>query len=170
MSQNNANNSGASNASATVENLIKQYGSRHVVGNLEVCSLPDLAISELEVRVDTGAKTSSLHVDNIKTCKLNGKRAVQFDIHPDIHNVDRMVTCKAEVHDIRRIKSSNGAAEQRYVIKTPIQLGDINWDIEITLTNRADMSYLMLLGREALGNRFLVDPSDVYICSEVNSD
>ncbi len=136
-----------------------------VVGILEACELPALTISELEVRVDTGAKTSSLHVDNIVKCKINGKRGVQFDIHPDIHNVSRMVTCKAEIHDIRRIKSSNGASEQRYVIKTPIKLGDLEWDIEITLTDRSDMSYLMLLGREALSGRFLVDPSEVFLSS-----
>ena len=140
---------------------------KHIVGNLEVCGLPELNIAEIEVRVDTGAKTSSLHVDNITTCKLGGKRAVQFDLHPDIHNVDHIVVCKAEVHDIRRIKSSNGVSEQRYVIRTPITLGDLTWEIEITLTNRADMSYLMLLGREGLGDKFLVDPSDVYIYSQM---
>ena len=141
--------------------------NKNIVGNLEVCALPDLNIPEIEVRVDTGAKTSSLHVDNIKTCKHEGKRAVTFDLHPDIHNVEHIVKCIAEVHDIRRIKSSNGVAEQRYVIKTPITLGDLTWEIEITLTNRADMSYLMLLGREGLGDKFLVDPSDVYIYSQL---
>ncbi len=137
-----------------------------IVGNLEVVELPELTISELEVRVDTGAKTSSLHVDNIVKCKLDGKRAVQFDIHPDIHNVSKIVSCKAEIHDIRRIKSSNGTSEQRYVIKTPMVIGGLTFDIEITLTDRSDMSYLMLLGREGLGNRFLVDPSQVFLCSD----
>lgn len=137
--------------------------TKKIVGNLEMVSLPELAINEMEVRVDTGAKTSSLHVDNIKKCTVNGKPGVEFDIHPDFHNVSTVVSCKAVVHDMRKIKSSNGVSEQRYVIKTPITLGDEAWSIEITLTDRRDMSYLMLLGREGLGTRFLVDPSEVFL-------
>lgn len=136
------------------------------VGNLEICNLPDLGIHEMEVRVDTGAKTSSLHVDNIQKCSIKGKPGVKFDIHPDFHNVSRVQTCTAYIHDMRKIKSSNGVSEQRYVIKTPIKLGKSEWEIEITLTNRSDMSYLMLLGREGLGKRFLVDPSEVFVASE----
>lgn len=138
---------------------------KKIIGNLEICGLPALAIKEMEVRVDTGAKTSSLHVDNIEKCSINGKPAVQFDIHPDFHNVSKIVKCKAVIHDMRKIKSSNGVSEQRYVIKTPISLGELEWEIEITLTDRRDMSYLMLLGREGLGSRFLVDPSQVFLGS-----
>jgi hypothetical protein len=67
---------------------------------------------------------------------------------------------------MRKVKSSNGTSEQRYVIETPIVLGEENWSIEITLTDRSDMSYLILLGREALGKRFLVDPSKVFLGSK----
>lgn len=137
--------------------------NKTIIGRLESIALPELAIPELEVRVDTGAKTSSLHVDNIVKYIKKGQPYVQFDIHPDIHNVNRLVTCNTEIFDIRNIKSSNGEAEQRYVIKTPISLGSKTWSIEITLTNRSDMNYLMLLGREALGTAFLVDPSKVFL-------
>lgn len=134
-----------------------------VIGALETCSLPDLGITDMTVRIDTGAKTSSLHVDNLKKYVENSKTFVSFDLHPEIHNVETIVQCKAAVTDIRKIKSSNGSAEQRYVITTPIQLGEFHWNIEITLTNRADMNYLMLLGREGLGEQFLVDPSLVFL-------
>lgn len=134
-----------------------------IIGCLETCSLPELAINDMNVRVDTGAKTSSLHVDNLVKYTKDGVTRVQFDIHPDVHNVSHIVTCHAKVSDIRKIKSSNGESEQRYVIKTPIKLGEHAWDIEITLTNRADMSYLMLLGRGGLGDFFLVDPSEVFL-------
>ena len=137
-----------------------------IIGKLESIALPDLAIEDLQVRVDTGAKTSSLHVDNIKKSKVDGAFHVTFDIHPDVHNVDRIITCKAPISDIRKIKSSNGTAEQRYVIETTVVLGSQSWPIEITLTDRSDMSYLMLFGREALGTRFLVDPSKVYLGSK----
>lgn len=90
---------------------------------------------------------------------------VKFDLHPDVYNVEEIVSCEAPIHDIRRVKSSNGTSEQRYVILTPVQLGDNNWSIEITLTDRSDMSYLMLFGREAIGKKFLVDPSKVFVSS-----
>ncbi|PKF63791.1 ATP-dependent zinc protease [Psychromonas sp. psych-6C06] len=138
---------------------------KKIIGRLESIALPELGISELEVRVDTGAKTSSLHVDNIVKYLHKGKPSVKFDIHPDIHNVSRLISCKAVISDIRNIKSSNGAAEQRYVIKTPMVLGDETWPIEITLTDRADMNYLMLFGREAIGDRLLVDASQVFLAS-----
>ncbi|AWB57548.1 MULTISPECIES: ATP-dependent zinc protease [unclassified Colwellia] len=136
-----------------------------IIGRLETIALPELAIADIQVRVDTGAKTSSLHVDNIVKFKKDGKIMVRFDLHPDVYNVDEMISCEAPIHDIRRVKSSNGTSEQRYVILTPVQLGDINWSIEITLTDRSDMSYLMLFGREAIGKRFLVDPSKVFVSS-----
>lgn len=140
--------------------------NKKIIGRLESIALPELGIDALEVRVDTGAKTSSLHVDNIKKSIVKGVHRVTFDIHPDAHNVERIVTCSAPVSDIRKVKSSNGTAEQRYVIETPIKLGDESWAIEITLTDRSDMSYLMLFGREAIGTRFLVDPSKVFLGSK----
>lgn len=136
-----------------------------IVGVLEQCSLPELGITDLKVRVDTGAKTSSLHVDNIKTIKKNGKPWVSFDIHPNIYNVEELISTSAKLVDIRWIKSSNGNREQRYVVNTALLLGDRTWDIQLTLTNRSDMNYLMLLGREAMQKNILVDPSATFLCS-----
>ena len=93
---------------------------------------------------------------------------MQFDIHPDIYDVNSIVTCCTPICDIRRIKSSNGEAQERYVIKTPIELGDMSWPIEITLTDRSDMSYLMLFGREGMGDRILVDPSQTFLLSTLS--
>ena len=133
---------------------------------MESIALPELGISDLQVRVDTGAKTSSLHVDNINRSIVDGIHCVSFDIHPDLHNVKRIERCIVPISDMRNVKSSNGTSEQRYVIKTPVTLGKEQWAIEITLTDRSDMSYLMLFGREALGSRFLVDPSKVFLGSQ----
>jgi len=137
-----------------------------IIGRLESIALPELAIEDLQVRVDTGAKTSSLHVDNIKKSIINGVHSVTFDIHPDVHNVDTILQCTAPISDMRKVKSSNGTTEQRYVIQTPVVLGKEEWSIEITLTDRSDMNYLMLFGREAIGSRFLVDPSKVFLGSK----
>ncbi len=137
-----------------------------IIGSIECCDLPLLGIFDMQMRVDTGAKTSSLHVDNLSRFKKNGKPWIKFDIHPNVHNVTEIVTCEAELHDMRNIKSSNGAAEERYVIKTDIRLGDQSWPIEITLTNRSDMSYLMLFGREGMSDRVLVDPSKRFLLND----
>ncbi len=136
-----------------------------IIGRLENLELPELGIDLLTVRVDSGAQTSSLHVDNMKRIKLGGKPAISFDIHPEVHNVDAVVNCKAHIYDIRKIKSSNGETEQRYVIETKARLGQLEWSIQITLTDRSDMTYMMLLGRQAMGKRFLIDPSKVFAAS-----
>jgi hypothetical protein len=140
--------------------------NRIIIGHIENIKLPELAIEQLTVRVDTGAQTSSLHVDNIECITIANKPAVAFDIHPEIHNVEKIVRCKALLHDIRKIKSSNGISEQRYVIKTSAILGKHNWSIEITLTDRSDMTYLMLLGRQALGENFYIDAASTFIATE----
>ena len=140
------------------------------VGCIESCDLPELEIVDLHIRVDTGAKTSSLHVDNIARRKDGGKVWIHFDIHPDIHNVENVLTCKARLRDVRSVKSSNGETEERYVIRTLIRLGQKQWPIDITLTDRSDMSYLMLLGREAMGDRLLVDPSASFLLDDDSGD
>lgn len=140
-----------------------QSKDKMIIGRLESIALPELGIKDMQVRVDTGAKTSSLHVDNIVKYMECGTPWVKFDIHPDIHNVKKLISCKAVLSDIRKIKSSNGTSEERYVIETAMTLGKETWPIEITLTDRADMNYLMLFGREAIGKRLLVDPSKVFL-------
>ena len=145
---------------------MKNITDRLIIGHVENIHLPDLGICQLTARVDTGAQTSSLHVDNIQRTDIEKKPAVSFDIHPEIHNVDKTVRCTALLHDVRKVKSSNGMSEQRYVIKTPAILGDHQWDIEITLTNRSDMTYLMLLGRQALANHFYIDAANAFIASD----
>lgn len=139
--------------------------NKMVIGNLEVCDLPELAIHGMQVRIDTGAKTSSLHVDNIEPYEKDGVRWVRFDLHPDVHHVDTIVRCEAPITDVRKIKSSNGGSERRFVITTLFGLGEQQWPIEITLTDRSDMSYLMLFGREGMGERVLVDPSATFLVS-----
>ena len=137
--------------------------NKMIIGNIENCDLPDLGIFNLQVRVDTGAKTSSLHVDNLSRYQQSGKPWVKFNLHPNIHNVDEVVECSSPLEDVRRIKSSNGVSEERYVISTTFQLGDISWPIEMTLTNRSDMSYLMLFGRQGMGDKVLIDPSSTFL-------
>lgn len=142
--------------------------SKIVIGALETCDLPGLNIFDLQIRVDTGAKTSSLHVDEIIKERKDGKLGVGFTLHPDMYDVEKVTRCWAPISDVRRIKSSNGAVDQRLIIKTMMVMGSIKKEIEITLSNRSDMSYLMLLGREGIGKDFLVDASETFILSSID--
>ena len=134
-----------------------------LVGATEYCGLPELEIVDLNVRIDTGAQTSSLHVDNIEDFRRDGAKWVSFDIHPDIHNVERIVRREARIKDRRIVKSSNGTSEKRYVVDTLIRMGNREWRIDLTLTDRSGMTYLMLLGRQAMADRILVDPGREYL-------
>ncbi|SFG28854.1 ATP-dependent zinc protease family protein [Neptunomonas qingdaonensis] len=139
-----------------------------IIGALECCDLPDLGISHLQMRVDTGATTSSLHVDNIEEFVKEKKRWVRFDIHPDIHNVKKIVTTTAPLQAKKVVKSSSADKEKRVVINTTIKIGQDSWPIQLTLTDRSTMTYLMLLGREAMKDRILVDPSHDFLVSNEN--
>ncbi|MDP5253277.1 MULTISPECIES: RimK/LysX family protein [unclassified Vibrio] len=130
-----------------------------IIGRTESINLPDLGIFGLLSRVDTGAKTSSIHVDNTFCTVENGQRWVEFDLHPDVYHLDEIVHCRAKLKSTRKIKSSNGSFEYRCVITTTLEMGGQRWPIDISLSNRQDMTYLMLLGRQAMKGRVLVDPS-----------
>jgi hypothetical protein len=146
-------------------------GNKHIVGSLELCDLPELSINDLNVRVDTGATTSSLHVDNIDEFERDGESWVSFDIHPDIHQVSKIVRREIKVEARRNVKSSTATREKRYVITTTIVMADMQWPIQLTLTDRSEMNFLMLLGREAMQGRLVVDPEFEYLLtnSKTNS-
>lgn len=137
-----------------------------VAGSEEWVSLPEIKIPLIKVRVDSGAKTSAIHAVNIFPFQRNGESWVSFDIHPLQFDGKRVVHCEAPVVDRRIIKSSSGARESRYVIKTPLKVGEEVWDIEITLANRDSMGYRMLLGREAMRGKMLVDPDSSFLFGE----
>ncbi|WP_075188276.1 ATP-dependent zinc protease family protein [Teredinibacter haidensis] len=140
-----------------------------MLGALEFCDLPELNITRLNIRIDTGAQTSSLHVDNIVEFDNDGELWISFDIHPDIHNVDAIVRREAKVLAKRTVKSSNSTREKRYIVETLLRLADREWPIEISLTDRSGMTYLMLLGREAMVGRVVVDPGEEYLLDRSES-
>lgn len=134
-----------------------------IIGKEEWCSLPALGLPAIKARIDSGAKTSSLHAFNIQPFEDGGDRYVHFDIHP-LHNSRKVVqSCRGKIVDTRTVRSSSGHSETRYVISTPITMGEDTWDIELTLTNRDTMGYRMLFGREAMLKRVLIDP-DTSFC------
>jgi ribosomal protein S6--L-glutamate ligase len=131
-----------------------------IVGNAEWCSLPDLKIPAIRARIDSGAKTSSIHAVNIKEFYKGRQQWVKFEIHPLRIHTDIFVECEAPVYDFRLVKSSTGEAQPRYVIQTSIEMGGEKWTIQVTLANRRSMGFQMLLGREAMTHRILINPSE----------
>jgi hypothetical protein len=141
------------------------FKDKLLIGALEKCSLPDLGISNLVMRVDTGATTSSLHVENVEEYEKNGQLWISFDIHPDVYDVVKITRHSSKVEARRKVKSSTATRERRFVIETTLAIGLHQWQIKITLTDRSEMTYMMLLGREAMADRILVDPSKEFLFS-----
>lgn len=141
-----------------------------IVGSSEWLALPSLNVPAIKARVDSGAKTSSLHAFNIRTIKRAGETWVQFDIHPIQNNRKTLIRAEAKVIARRTIKSSNGETEKRYVIRVPMELAGQNYSIEVTLSNRDNMGHRMLLGREAMNGKMLVDPAEQLCHGDLSND
>lgn len=141
-----------------------------ILGSEEWCSFPELGLPTIKARVDSGAKTSALHAINIAPFIKNDSNWVKFDINPIQNNLKTVIHCEAPLIDKRIVKSSSGFREQRYVIQTSLKIGDSNWPIEMTLTNRDSMGFRMLLGREAMSGRVLVDPEQKYLLGQPTPD
>lgn len=133
--------------------------NRLYIGWQEWCALPDLGIPAVKAKIDTGAKTSALHAFDIHPLEIDKHPHVKFKLHPLQNNTRIVHQCQALIIDERLVKSSNGQIEQRYVIATTIKLGSQQWNIEVTLSNRDPLKFRMLLGREALHTKILIDPN-----------
>lgn len=139
-----------------------------IIGNQEWCAFPELNIPAVKARVDSGAKTSSLHAFNIKPIQKDGQDWVGFDIHPIQKDKKTNIYCEAPLVDKRFVKSSNGKSKRRFVIIASLRLGDSSWPIELTLANRDSMGFRMLLGREAMKGKFIIDPDESFMLGENN--
>jgi hypothetical protein len=133
----------------------KQLG---LLGWREWISLPELGIEKIKAKIDTGARTSALHAFAIETFQEGDQKKIRFDMHPFQKDTQTIISCIADVIDKRWVSDSGGHREERYVIRTPIIIGDQSWPIEITLTERDTMLFRMLLGRSAIKRHFVVNP------------
>lgn len=144
--------------------------SKAVVASEEWCKLEELGIPAIKARVDSGAKTSSLQATKVKIFTKGLEEWVRFEVNPIQDNRSISILCQARLVGVRTVKSSQGIAEERPVIKTQVGIGDQAFEIEVTLANRDTMEYRMLLGREALNERFLVDPSESFLMGDISDD
>jgi hypothetical protein len=126
------------------------------VGWREWVGLPDLGIQWVKAKVDTGARSSSLHAWDLDVDEAGGE--VRFAVHPLQHDDQLTVPVRAPLVAMREVRSSNGDVERRPTIATVARIGEHAVPIELTLTNRDEMGFRMLLGRTALRRRFVVDP------------
>ncbi len=133
-----------------------------VIGWREWVALPELGIGKIKVKVDTGARSSSLHAFNLTKFERDGAEWVSFEVHPLQRSKTTSITVEAEVLEHRSVKSSSGVAKIRPVIITEIELLGERWPVELTLASRDNMGFRMLLGREAFRRKFLVDAGKSY--------
>jgi hypothetical protein len=128
-------------------------------------SLPELGVGKIKAKVDTGARSSALHAFRLREVVRDGVAFVRFDVHPAQRSAADPIPVEFPVHDRRSVRSSDGRVQTRYVIRTLLRIGDAEWPIDLTLSRRDDMGFRMLLGREAIRGRFVVDPARSHVAS-----
>ena len=137
-----------------------------IIGWREWAALPDLGIPAMKVKVDTGARTSALHAYGIRI----HDGSASFRVHPIQRDSRTVVECRADLMDWRDVRSSTGHPTRRPVIRTEIELFGERWAVELTLVSRARMGFRMLLGRQAIRGRFVVDPGLSYLAGAVQEN
>lgn len=139
-------------------NISKKKITKVKIGWQEWCAFPELNLPAVKAKIDTGAKTSSLHADHLQVFQKDGEDYIRFTVHPVQKDRKIIRICEAKIKDYRNVTSSNGEREKRYVIETQFNVGDISFKSDITLTTRYGMAYRMLFGKEALKTgKFVVD-------------
>lgn len=134
-----------------------------VYGWREWVALPELGVGSIKAKLDTGARTSTLHAFRLKRFRREGLPMVRFEIHPVQRSAASAIQVEAPVRDERRIRDSGGHEQVRPVIVTEVEIDGRRWPIELTLTRRDAMGFRMLLGRQALRGRALVNPGRSFL-------
>jgi len=134
-----------------------------IVGWREYLQLKDLGVDRIAAKVDTGAKTCALHAFYIEEFERDAQPWIRFGLHPRRETDTIEVHCEALIKERRDVTDSGGHLENRYVIDTTLVIGADTFIVEMTLTNRDNMRFRMLLGRNALRRRFLVDPGKSFL-------
>ncbi len=137
------------------------------IGWREWISLPDLSVPAVKAKVDSGARSSALHTHDYEVYEESGLTMVRFHLHPLKDRENLELSCVAPVKEFREVRDSGGHAERRPFISTKAKIGDWEWEIELSLTNRESMKFRMLLGRSAIAGKFLIESSQSYLAGPV---
>jgi hypothetical protein len=139
--------------------MVERAGpTRQVLGWREWLALPDLGIHAIRAKLDTGARSSALHVDTLETFQSSGREWVRFSVATGLREADQVLV-ESTVHDRRPVTDSGGHVSERIFVRTRLALAGQEYPIEINLTSRRNMLFPMLLGRTALARHFLIDPA-----------
>jgi len=142
--------------------------SNTIVGWREWVSLPGIGVPWLKAKLDTGARSSALHAIDIE--EVAGGERVRFTVHPLQRSKRDDVTVECPVHDRRTVRSSSGHTEVRYVVLLEVEVGGRRVIAETTLSNRDQMGFRMLVGREALKQGFLVNPKKSFLAGRPSKE
>ncbi len=132
------------------------------LGWREYVDLPDLNLAGVKAKIDTGAKTSCIHAFSVETFEKDNEVWVRFGVHPNQGDTATEVWCESKLIDYREVTDSGGHNDLRYVILSTLVIGQHAFETELTLANRDNMRFRMLLGRRAMNGRFTVNPNASY--------
>jgi hypothetical protein len=141
----------------------RAHAERTIVGWREWVALPEWGVPAIKAKIDTGARTSALHAFDVETIERDGAPWTRFAIHPWQDSRADDVVIEAPLLERRSVRSSSGAARLRPVVLTTVELAGLRVPIEVTLTRRDEMGFRMLIGRQALRRRYVVDPARSYL-------
>jgi len=130
-----------------------------IIGRIDKADFPELKLQNIQLKVDTGAYTSSIHTYDVQEIESNGAKHIEFKLLDPSHPKYKDRIFKVDNYHVKSVKSSFGNVEERFVIKTNIVIFDQEFPIELSLSERSDMKYPVLLGRKFLSHRFIVDTS-----------
>lgn len=145
------------------DDMTTNSNNHRVIGRLEFIDFPEWDLFDIEAKIDTGAYTSSLHCHHIQSFQKDGDEYVKFNLLDPSHETYNDKLFKLPIHRTKVVKSSNGNTEERFVVKTKVKIFDQLIDAELSLTDRSEMRYPVLVGRKLINNRFLVDVSQKYL-------
>lgn len=129
------------------------------IGRIDKADFPELHLEDIYMKIDTGAYTSSIHSHEIQEVELNGEKHIEFKLLDPTYSKYKDNVFKTKNYKEKMVKSSFGAVEQRFIIKTIIVIFDQEYPIELSLSERSDMKFPILIGRKFLKKQFIVDPS-----------
>jgi len=141
---------------------VKESADKKIIGRLEYVDIPDFALAGIEAKIDTGAYNGAIHVSLVSEVEQEGKKYIRFVLldegHPEYHGR----VFETDIFEEKRVRSSNGEIQHRYVVPVTIRLKGLELKAKLSLSNRKDLRYPILLGRKVLKKHFIIDASKTF--------